>query len=206
LPRLPSAQPRSLGGDDIRLIEGYRNTKRALQPQAPFQGKVANLRCQYQFEKALAEIRVASLPADTHARCIFEVLCAQVSFNDQTIRIGTEEQMPSLAQALIGDKPNATIAISDWALHATRAATKTIPIVAAPMSADPVIAGVAESWAHRLGFPSDQVAFPSIKCATLCPLGAQMEALFEPYLLYDDELSDSQFEGSELCPPKYKQM
>lgn len=61
--------------------------------------------------------------------------------------------MPSLAQALIGDKPNATIAISDWALHATRAATKTIPIVAAPMSADPVIAGVAESWAHQVRIP-----------------------------------------------------
>jgi putative tryptophan/tyrosine transport system substrate-binding protein len=67
------------------------------------------------------------------------------------IRIGTEEQMPALAQALIGDKPDAIIAISDWALHATRAATSTIPIVAAPMGADPVRAGVAESWAHPGG-------------------------------------------------------
>ena len=32
-------------------------------------------------------------------------------------RIGTEEQLPELAQALVGDKPDAIIAISDWALH-----------------------------------------------------------------------------------------
>jgi hypothetical protein len=57
-----------------------------------------------------------------------------------------------------------------------------------------------------VGFPSDQVAFPSIKCATLCPSeGANRAWLFEPYLLYDDELSESQFEGNELWPPpKYK--
>jgi putative ABC transport system substrate-binding protein len=67
------------------------------------------------------------------------------------LRIGAEEQMPELAQALIGDKPDAIIAISDWALHATRAATSTIPIVVAPMGADPVRAGVAESWAHPGG-------------------------------------------------------
>jgi putative ABC transport system substrate-binding protein len=67
------------------------------------------------------------------------------------LRIGAEEQMPELAKALIGDKPDAVIAISDWALHATRAATSTIPIVAAPMGADPIRAGVAESWAHPGG-------------------------------------------------------
>jgi putative tryptophan/tyrosine transport system substrate-binding protein len=66
-------------------------------------------------------------------------------------RVGTEEQMPVLAQALVGDKPDVIIATSDWALHAARAATSTIPIVAAPMGADPARAGVAESWAHPGG-------------------------------------------------------
>jgi putative ABC transport system substrate-binding protein len=67
------------------------------------------------------------------------------------IRIGVEEQMPELARALVGDKPDVVIAISDWALHATRAATSTIPIVAAPMGVDPVRVGVAKSWAHPGG-------------------------------------------------------
>jgi putative tryptophan/tyrosine transport system substrate-binding protein len=67
------------------------------------------------------------------------------------VRIGVEEQMPELARALVADKPDVAIAISDWALHAIRAATSTIPIVAAPMGADPVRVGVAESWAHPGG-------------------------------------------------------
>ena len=61
------------------------------------------------------------------------------------VRVGTEDQMSALAQALVRDKPDVIIASSDWALHAARAATNTIPIVAAPMGADPVLAGVAES-------------------------------------------------------------
>jgi len=67
------------------------------------------------------------------------------------VRVGTEEQLPALALTLVDDKPDAIIAVSDWALHAARAATGTIPIVAAPMGADPVRAGVAESWAHPGG-------------------------------------------------------
>lgn len=67
------------------------------------------------------------------------------------VRIGVEEQMPELARELIGDKPDVVIAISDWALHAIRAATSTIPIVASPMGGDPVRVGVAESWAHPGG-------------------------------------------------------
>jgi putative ABC transport system substrate-binding protein len=67
------------------------------------------------------------------------------------VRVGTEEQMPALAQALVGDKADVIIASSDWALHAARAATSTIPIVAAPIGTDPVRAGVAESWAHPGG-------------------------------------------------------
>ena len=67
------------------------------------------------------------------------------------VRIGVEEQMPELARALVADKPDVVIAISDWALHAIRAATSTIPIVAAPIGVDPVRVGVAESWAHPGG-------------------------------------------------------
>ena len=67
------------------------------------------------------------------------------------VRVGTEEQMPALAQALVGDKADVIIASSDWALHAARAATSTIPIVAAPIGTDPVRAGIAESWAHPGG-------------------------------------------------------
>ena len=67
------------------------------------------------------------------------------------VRVGTEDQMSALAQALVGDKPDVIIASSDWAVHAARAATSTIPIVAAPMGGDPVDAGVAKSWAHPGG-------------------------------------------------------
>ena len=67
------------------------------------------------------------------------------------LRVGVEKQLPELARALVGDKPDVIVAISDWALHATRAATSTIPIVAAPMGANPVHAGVAASWAHPGG-------------------------------------------------------
>jgi putative tryptophan/tyrosine transport system substrate-binding protein len=66
-------------------------------------------------------------------------------------RIGTAEQLPELAQALVGDKPDAIIAISDWALYPARAVTSTIPIVAAPIGVDPVRARIAESWAHPGG-------------------------------------------------------
>jgi len=67
------------------------------------------------------------------------------------VRVGTEEQMPELAQALVDEKADVIIAASDWALRAARAATRTIPIVATPMGADPVRAGVAESWSHPGG-------------------------------------------------------
>jgi len=66
-------------------------------------------------------------------------------------RAGPEAQMPALARALIGDKPDVIVASSDWPLHAAHAVTKTIPIVAAPMGTDPVVAGVAESWARPGG-------------------------------------------------------
>jgi hypothetical protein len=53
-------------------------------------------------------------------------------------RVGTEEQMPALAQALVDDKPDVIVASSDWSLHAARAVTSKIPIVAAPIGTDPV--------------------------------------------------------------------
>jgi len=67
------------------------------------------------------------------------------------LRTGTEGQMSELAQVMASGKPDAIIATSDWALHPARAATSIIPIVAAPMGADPVLAGVAETWAHPGG-------------------------------------------------------
>jgi putative ABC transport system substrate-binding protein len=66
-------------------------------------------------------------------------------------RVGAEEQMPELAQALVAAKPDVLIAISDWALHPIQAATSTIPIVAAPIGLDPVRMGVAKSWARPGG-------------------------------------------------------
>jgi len=42
------------------------------------------------------------------------------------VRVGTAEQMPELAQALVGDNPDVIIANSDWALHPARAATSII--------------------------------------------------------------------------------
>ena len=67
------------------------------------------------------------------------------------VRIGAEGQMPELARALVSEKPDVVIAISDWALHAIRAETSTIPIIAAPMGVDPVRVGVAKSWARPGG-------------------------------------------------------
>ena len=56
--------------------------------------------------------------------------------------VGIEAQMPEPATAMVGDKPDAIVATSDWAIHGARAST--IPIVAAPMGVDPIRAGVAE--------------------------------------------------------------
>jgi putative ABC transport system substrate-binding protein len=67
------------------------------------------------------------------------------------VRLGPEEKMPEIARALVGDRPDAIIALSDWALHAAHAATSTIPIIVSPMGEDPVLAGVAGSWAHPGG-------------------------------------------------------
>lgn len=46
-------------------------------------------------------------------------------------------------------KADVIIAASDWALHAARAATNTIPIVAAPIGTDPVRAGRTRAATSR---------------------------------------------------------
>jgi putative ABC transport system substrate-binding protein len=67
------------------------------------------------------------------------------------VRVGTEDQMPALAQELVDEKADVIFATSDWAVQAARTATSKIPIVAAPIGVDPVHAGVADSWAHPGG-------------------------------------------------------
>src|SRR5215471_8539259 len=67
------------------------------------------------------------------------------------VRVGTAEQMPALARELVAAGPDVIMAVSDWAVYPARKATKSIPIVASPMGADPVAVGVAESWARPGG-------------------------------------------------------
>ena len=67
------------------------------------------------------------------------------------MRIGTAQQMPALARELVAAGPDVIMAMSDWAVYPARKATKSIPIVASPMGADPVAVGVAESWARPGG-------------------------------------------------------
>jgi putative ABC transport system substrate-binding protein len=52
---------------------------------------------------------------------------------------------------LVGAGPDVIMAESDWAIYPAREATKSIPIVASLMGADPVAVGVAESWARPGG-------------------------------------------------------
>ena len=59
--------------------------------------------------------------------------------------------MPELARELVSTRPDIIMAVSDWAVDAAREATRSIPIVAAPMGRDPVAAGVAESWSRPGG-------------------------------------------------------
>jgi putative ABC transport system substrate-binding protein len=59
--------------------------------------------------------------------------------------------MPAVAKDLVAQKPDVVVAVSDWAVHALRATGAPVPIVASPMGADPVTAGVARSWANPGG-------------------------------------------------------
>jgi putative ABC transport system substrate-binding protein len=45
------------------------------------------------------------------------------------IRTVPDAKLSESAQALVAERPDAIIALSDWALHAARAATSTIPII-----------------------------------------------------------------------------
>ena len=67
------------------------------------------------------------------------------------IRIGTAQQMPELARELVSTRPDAIMAVSDWAVLPAHEATNSIPIVISPMGADPVAVGVAKSWVRPGG-------------------------------------------------------
>jgi len=70
---------------------------------------------------------------------------------DVVVRTGTAVQMPQLVRELLAAKPDVIVAISDWAVHPAKQATDVVPIVASPMGADPVTAGLAASWARPGG-------------------------------------------------------
>src|SRR5512143_2482452 len=67
------------------------------------------------------------------------------------VRIAPADAMPAVAKDLVAQKPDVVVAVSDWAVHALRATGAPVPIVASPMGADPVTAGVARSWANPGG-------------------------------------------------------
>ena len=67
------------------------------------------------------------------------------------VRLGTADQMPQLVRELLAAKPDVIVALSDWAVHPAKRATNVVPIVASPMGADPVAAGLAASWARPGG-------------------------------------------------------
>ena len=60
-------------------------------------------------------------------------------------RVGTAEQMPGLAQALVASNPDAIIAVSDIAIGTLKATAGSIPIIMSFGTGDPVAAGFATS-------------------------------------------------------------
>jgi putative ABC transport system substrate-binding protein len=66
-------------------------------------------------------------------------------------RVGTAEQLPELARSIVAAKPDAIIAISDWAVQPAREATSTVPIVMSPIGQDPVSTGIVANWARPGG-------------------------------------------------------
>lgn len=104
----------------------------------------------------LRRIGVLELIDDPMIRSVILPELAQRGFVDGRnlivdVRIGKSDEMPKLARELVAANPEVIIAASDWALHAALDASKLIPIVASPMGADPVVAGVAVSWARPGG-------------------------------------------------------
>ncbi len=61
------------------------------------------------------------------------------------------EQLPKLAKELVRPGVSAVLAVGPMALHAARAATSTIAIVALDLETDPVKAGYAQSLSHPGG-------------------------------------------------------
>jgi putative ABC transport system substrate-binding protein len=74
---------------------------------------------------------------------------------DVVVRSGTAVQMPQLVREFLASKPDVIVAISDWAVHPAKQATDVVPIVASPMGADPVAAGLAANWARPGGNVTD---------------------------------------------------
>ena len=66
-------------------------------------------------------------------------------------RSGTEDQISQVASDLVAANPDVILAVSDWAVAPALDATKSIPVVASPMGADPVALGIAKSWARPGG-------------------------------------------------------
>ena len=67
------------------------------------------------------------------------------------VRVGTAEQLPDLARSVVAAKPDAIIAVSDWAIQPAREATSTVPIVMSPIGQDPVSTGIVANWARPGG-------------------------------------------------------
>jgi putative ABC transport system substrate-binding protein len=59
--------------------------------------------------------------------------------------------LPDLARSIVAAKPDAIIAISDWAVQPAREATSTVPIVMSPIGQDPVSTGIVVNWARPGG-------------------------------------------------------
>jgi len=67
------------------------------------------------------------------------------------VRVGAGEQLPELARSVVAAKPDAIIAVSNWAVQPARKATSTVPIIMSPIGQDPVSIGIVASWARPGG-------------------------------------------------------
>lgn len=59
--------------------------------------------------------------------------------------------MPELVRSVVAAKPDAIIAVSDWAARSAREATSTTPIIMSPVGQDPVSSAIVASWAKPGG-------------------------------------------------------
>src|SRR5438552_4997584 len=66
-------------------------------------------------------------------------------------RLGSADELPDLARLVVAAKPDAIMAISDWAIQPLRKATSTVPIIMSPVGQDPVSTGMVATWAKPGG-------------------------------------------------------